>query len=130
MGYLAKELDGGLRITAFQLTIGRAHTAERVESARRANGLASTRSLANFLKFSEPALFEAAVTKVRSILVRDDADGHAANGIYRATSMATTARISFGTQRLLRKSDFLFGALPILCFARRIAKIEEHSLFR
>ena len=49
MGHLAEKLDRRFGITAFQLAIGRAHTAKGVKAARRANRLANARSFANLV---------------------------------------------------------------------------------
>ena len=64
---LAKEFDGSFRVAAFQFAICGTHAAKGLELARRADGLASTRRLANILEPALPPVFKTTIAKIGTV---------------------------------------------------------------
>src|SRR5580658_1292201 len=81
MRNLAEEIDGRLLIAIFELTVRRAHAAQRLNLATIADRGARPWLIADFAQRSFPAFAETALANVVALLVRNHADAHRAIGI-------------------------------------------------
>ena len=91
---LAKKLDGGFGVAAFEFTIRGAHAAERADAAIGADGLAFVFDGTNFLESAFPTLAEGTIAEVVTIAMGDHANGHVAVGVDGTAVVAAAAGIA------------------------------------
>ena len=93
MRHLAKKIDRGFGVAAFELAVRGAHAAKRADLAVGTDGFAFVVDRANFLQPAFPTLAEGAVAEVIAIAVRDDANGHVALWIDGTAVVAAAAGV-------------------------------------
>src|SRR3984885_15665191 len=94
MRYLAKEIHRRLRITVFQLAIGRAHPANRTNLAAVADRRARSRLVANLKQRAFPPFAKTLAANVVILLVGDHANAHFTGRIDGAAVHAPAAEVA------------------------------------
>jgi len=129
MSDLAEKIHRDFGVTAFEFTIGRAHAAESLDLAARANGLARAGRLANFAQAPIPSIRETRVTQVVAVLMGDHADGHAAGGVDGTAVLPAAAGVFLGILGTVLGSKLGFHKLEVFGFTNGVAEFEIHGLF-
>lgn len=127
---LAEKIHGRLGVAVFQFAIGWAHAAKGADLAVRADGFAPGRSGADLLQRPVPTLAEAAIAKIETILMGENADGHFAVGIDGAAVVPAAAGVAFGRQGNVGEGALVFEEAEIFVHARGITELERNGLFR
>src|SRR5215831_593209 len=92
---MAEEIDRRLGIAVFELAVGRAHAAHRLDLTRRALGDAGDLLLPHLPEKVVPALAETASAQVEGLDVRQHANAHSPFGIDREGADTSAALIQF-----------------------------------
>lgn len=129
MSHLAKKFDRRFGIAIFQFAICGTHAAQRSNAAFRADGAGLALGLANFSQATGPSGFKISLPPFVAVFVREDADGHGADGINGAAVLPAAAGVFLLALRNERGRNLGGCEFFVFVLANHVAKIQGDGVF-